>query len=101
MRGNMQVVTDLCLKHGFIPGTARIVSPKTSMLNLVTAKLGIAIIPERMTSLTINGQGISYVPLSDSDAKSTCSLIIPTQPTRLAEIFADMVLSDSRIDTTG
>ncbi|WP_235212805.1 LysR substrate-binding domain-containing protein [Burkholderia paludis] len=33
--GLARVVIDLCLKRGFVPATARIVSPKTSMLNLV------------------------------------------------------------------
>lgn len=87
--GLARVVTDLCLKRGFVPHTARIVSPKTSMLNLVAARRGIAIVPERMT--TLGGQGIRYVPLSDDDAKSSCALVLPLQPALLAQTFADIL----------
>lgn len=89
--GLARVVTDLCLKRGFVPSTARIVSPKTSMLNLVAAKRGIAIVPARMT--TLGGQGIVYVPLSDDDARSTCALVLPLQPTRLGQTFADILVT--------
>ena len=61
-----RVVIDLCLKRGFVPATARIVSPKTSMLNLVAAGHGVAIVPERMASLGIDG--VVFVPISDEDA---------------------------------
>jgi DNA-binding transcriptional LysR family regulator len=86
--GLARVVTDLCLKRGFVPNTAQIVSPKTSMLNLVAAGRGIAIVPERMT--TLGNQGIVFVRLSDEDARSTCALVLPIQPTLLAQTFADL-----------
>lgn len=92
--GLARVATDLCLKRGFVPNTARIVSPKTSMLNLVAAKRGVAIIPERMT--TLGTHGISYVPLSDEDAKSSCALVLPLQPALLGQTFADVLLLESR-----
>lgn len=92
--GLARVVTDLCLKQGFVPKTARIVSPKTSMLNLVAAKRGIAIVPERMT--TLGGVGIAYVPLSDDDAQSVCALVLPLQPTVLGQTFADIQLAADR-----
>lgn len=91
--GLARVVTDLCLKRGFVPNTAQIVSPKTSMLNLVAAKRGIAIVPERMT--TLGGNGIVYVPLSDEDANSVCALVMPLQTTLLGQTFADMVMGDN------
>lgn len=87
--GLARVVTDLCLKRGFVPGTAQIVSPKTSMLNLVAAGRGIAIVPERMT--TLGHQGVIFVRLSDDDARSTCALVLPIQPTLLAQTFADLL----------
>ncbi|WP_438802366.1 hypothetical protein, partial [Gulbenkiania mobilis] len=64
--------------------------PKTSMLNLVAAKLGIAIVPERMT--TLGGRGIAFLPLEDEDAKSPCALVLPLQPTLLAQAFADLLM---------
>lgn len=92
--GLARVVTDLCLKRGFVPSVARIVSPKTSMLNLVAAKKGIAIVPERMT--TLGGGGITFVPLSDEDAKTACALVMPLQPTLLAKNFADILIQDAQ-----
>lgn len=87
--GLARVVTDLCLKRGFVPSTAQIVSPKTAMLNLVAAKRGIAIVPERMT--TLGGAGIAYVPLKDKDARSTCAIVLPVLPTLLGKMFAGLL----------
>lgn len=92
--GLARVVTDLCLMRGFVPNTAQIVSPKTSMLNLVAARRGIAIIPERMT--TLGDQGIACVPLSDDDARSVCALVLPLQATLLGQHFADMMMEASQ-----
>ena len=89
--GLARVVTDLCLKRGFVPTIARIVSPKTSMLNLVAAGLGIAIVPERMTSL--DTEGVTFIPLADEDATSVCALVLPLEPTVLARTFFDIVIS--------
>ncbi|WP_029001156.1 LysR family transcriptional regulator [Azohydromonas australica] len=90
--GLARVVMDLCLKRGFVPSPARIISPKTSMLALVAAGRGIAIIPERMTAL--GGHGISFVPLSDEDAKSSCALILPLQPNLLSQSLADILVQE-------
>lgn len=89
--GLARVVIDLCLKRGFVPSMARIISPKTSMLNLVAAKHGIAIVPQRMTTLA--GRGIKFVPLRDRDAKSVSAVLLPLQPTPLARTFADLMLA--------
>jgi DNA-binding transcriptional LysR family regulator len=63
------------------------------MLNLVAARKGIAIVPERMT--TLGGQGITYVPLSDEDAQSICALVLPLQPALLGQAFADILVQGS------
>ena len=82
-------------KVKFVPTTAQIVSPKTSMLSLVAAGRGIAIVPERMT--TLGAQGVAYVRLSDSDAQSVCAILLPTQPTLLGQAFADLLMQDSGV----
>ncbi len=87
--GLARVVTDLCLKRGFIPSAARIVSPKTSMLSLVAANQGIAIIPERMTRL--ENHGVVYLPLRDEDAQSTCALVLPLNPSLLVQKLTDIL----------
>lgn len=87
--GLARVVIDLCLKRGFVPATARIVSPKTSMLNLVAAGRGVAIVPERMASIGIDG--VVFVPIADEDAKSVCALVLPAEPTVLADAFVRLM----------
>ncbi|WP_321808385.1 LysR family transcriptional regulator [Burkholderia sp. BCC1993] len=90
--GLARVVLDLCLKRGFVPATARIVSPKTSMLNLVAAGRGVAIVPARMAALAFDG--VAFVPLADDDATSVCAVVLPAEPTVLADAFV-------RVATTG
>jgi len=87
--GLARVVLDLCLKRGFVPAAARIVSPKTSMLNLVAAGRGVAIVPARMASVGIDG--VVFVPISDEDAQSVCALVLPVEPTVLAQAFVRVV----------
>jgi DNA-binding transcriptional LysR family regulator len=89
--GLARVVLDLCLKRGFVPAAARIVSPKTSMLNLVAAGRGVAIVPERMAGLAFDG--VAFVPLADDDAQSVCALVLPVEPTVLAESFMRVALA--------
>ncbi|WP_241026517.1 hypothetical protein [Burkholderia sp. Se-20378] len=59
------------------------------MLNLVAAGQGVAIVPERMASLGIDG--VVFVPISDEDAKSVCALVLPVEPTVLAEAFVRVI----------
>lgn len=88
--GLARLVTDLCLSRGFVPATARIISRKTSMLDLVAAGYGIAVVPERMT--TLQPKGIRYLPLRDKEARGLSALVLPQQATPLAQAFADIVL---------
>lgn len=84
-------VTDLCLSRGFVPKLAKVISRKTSMLNLVAAGYGVAIVPEGMTSLV--PQGVTYVPLRDADGQGASALVLPQTPTPLAQKFAAMVMN--------
>lgn len=79
-------VTDLCLARGFVPRTARILSRKTSMLDLVAAGFGVAIIPERMTVLA--SASLTCVPLADADTLADSAIALPEKPSPLAERFA-------------
>ncbi len=92
--GLARLVTDLCLRRGFVPRTARVVSRKTSMLNLVAAGLGIAVIPERMTTQQLDGMVCR--PLSDPEAVAHSALVLPLQPTRLAQAFAELITQAPR-----
>ncbi|HXE38882.1 MAG TPA: LysR family transcriptional regulator [Azonexus sp.] len=87
--GLARLVTDLCLRRGIVPRTARVMSRKTSMLNLVAAGHGIAVIPERMT--TIETAGLVYRPLVDEDAQARSALALPLEPSVLARRFAEIM----------
>ncbi|HEX5393497.1 MAG TPA: LysR substrate-binding domain-containing protein [Rhodocyclaceae bacterium] len=89
--GLARCVANLCLQRGFVPKLAPVISRKTSMLNLVAAGFGIAVVPERMTA--ISETGVVYRPLKDEDAVSTTALVLPLRPTPLAQRFADLVRS--------
>lgn len=87
--GLARLVTDLCLRRGFIPQLAPVISRKTSMLNLVAAGFGVAVVPERMT--TIGGDGLTYLPLSDEDAVSATALVTPVRCSPLAQKLVDII----------
>lgn len=84
--GLARCVTDLCLQRGFVPRLAPAISRKTSMLTLVAAGFGIAVIPEGMTRLA--QPGIAFRPLSDDDAVAASAMLLPAAPSPLAEAFA-------------
>ena len=45
------LVTDLCLRAGYVPKLAPAISRKTSMLDLVASGFGVAVVPHAMTHL--------------------------------------------------
>ncbi len=59
-------VADLCLSRGFVPRLAPVISRKTSMLTLVGAGFGGAVIPAGMRALVPGG--VVLRPLLDEDA---------------------------------
>ena len=83
-------VTDLCLQRGFVPRLAPVISRKTSMLDLVAAGFGIAVVPGAMTKL--GGSAVIYKPLADEDASAEWAVVLPLTPTPLAQRFADLLL---------
>lgn len=88
--GLARLVTDLCLRRGFVPKMAAVISRKTSMLNLVAAGFGIAVVPLRMTSIT--SDSLVYRPLTDQDAEARSALVLPMPATVLARRFADLMV---------
>ncbi len=87
--GLARLVTDLCLRRGFVPKLARVVSRKTSMLDLVAAGLGIAVVPQRMSEIA--GDGLVYRPLVDADAQARSAMVLPLRASPLARRFADIM----------
>ena len=87
-------VTDLCLQRGFVPATARVISRKTSMLDLVAAGFGIAVVPASM--LNLRQTGITPIPLADPDALAQRALVLPQQAHPLAQAFAELLMEHGR-----
>ena len=85
-------VTELCLARGFQPRLARVISRKTSMLDLVAAGLGIAVVPQRMT--VIANPNLVYRALGDDDAEAGIAIIRPQRPTPLAARFAELLRAE-------
>ncbi|MGP9617001.1 LysR family transcriptional regulator [Arthrobacter sp. AOP36-A1-22] len=70
------VISALCLHAGFRLRVAQEAIQFPTILGLVAAKTGIAVVPEGMRALQL--AGLRYVPLTDTTATSTVSLIVKT-----------------------
>lgn len=95
--GLARCVTELCLKRGFVPHLAPAISRKTSMLTLVAAGFGIAIVPEGMQDL--GRAGVVFRPLDDADAVAASAMILPATRSPLARRFAS--IAQHRLGETG
>lgn len=85
-RGGLSyLVAGLCQAHGFFPRVARATSRKTSLLNLVEAGFGIAIVPDSMREVA--PQGVCFVALPP-DARSTVALVRRREPSPIVAGFA-------------
>lgn len=71
------VISALCLQAGFRLRVAQEAVQFQTILGLVAAKTGIAVVPEGMRALQL--AGLRYVPLTDPTATSTISLIVKTE----------------------
>jgi DNA-binding transcriptional LysR family regulator len=59
-------VTQACLAAGFLPRRTHEVSETSIILTLVAAGLGVALLPESVLALRVDG--VSYVPVADDVA---------------------------------
>lgn len=66
-------VTELCMKHGFFPQAARAVSRKTTLLNLVDAGLGVALVPESMRAIA--PESVVFVALEGAESATTVGIL--------------------------
>lgn len=92
-RGGLSyLVAELCRSKGFVPKVARAVSRKTSLLHLVEADLGIAIIPDSMCSVA--PQGLHFLSLPEEESASVVGLIHAREPTPAIQNFIQVFLSE-------
>jgi DNA-binding transcriptional LysR family regulator len=83
--GLSHLVAELCRAHGFTPKVARATSRKTSLLHLIAANFGVAVIPESMRSVA--PAGIHFLNLPEQEVPSVVGLIHPRTPTPMIANF--------------
>ncbi|AKC69749.1 LysR family transcriptional regulator [Pandoraea oxalativorans] len=66
-------VAQLCQQHGFFPRAAAATSRKATLVNLVAAGFGVAIVPESLAALA--GPDVRRVALDDANAESEVALL--------------------------
>lgn len=85
-RGGLSYLSaELCMRAGFFPKAARVMSRKTTQLQLIQAGFGIALLPESMQDIA--PANIHFLPLADPDSQSTIALACRQVPTALVEQF--------------
>jgi DNA-binding transcriptional LysR family regulator len=72
-------IVALCLRAGFSPHTVEEALQYSSILGLVAADYGVAVVPACVTLLRF--AGVAYVPLDDPDAVSVLALVTSTGDT--------------------
>lgn len=82
-------VTDLCLEAGFVPNSASVQSRKTSMLALVAAGFGVAVIPACMRDMQPAGAALRQ--LAGPAAVAEAAIFLPQEASPLALRFAGML----------
>ncbi|MCA4962710.1 LysR family transcriptional regulator [Pseudomonas sp. Y24-6] len=85
-RGGLSYLSaELCMRQGFFPKAARVVSRKTTQLQLIQAGFGIALLPESMQDIA--PPDIHFLQLADPDCQSTVALACRQKPAPLVQRF--------------
>lgn len=87
-RGGLSYLSaELCMRQGFFPKAARVVSRKTTQLQLIQAGFGIALLPESMQDIA--PPDIHFLPLADPDCYSSVALACRQDPSALVQQFVE------------
>lgn len=85
-RGGLSYLSaELCMRAGFFPKAARVMSRKTTQLQLIQAGFGIALLPKSMRDIA--PPNVQFLPLADPDCDSTVALACAQAPNALVEQF--------------
>lgn len=85
-RGGLSYLSaELCMRAGFFPKAARVMSRKTTQLQLIQAGFGIALLPKSMQDIA--PPNVHFLPLADPDCFSTVALACAQAPSALVEQF--------------
>ncbi|MDP9506187.1 LysR family transcriptional regulator [Pseudomonas protegens] len=89
-RGGLSYLSaQLCMSQGFFPKAARVMSRKTTQLQLIQAGFGVALLPESMQDIA--PASVRFLPLADSDCQSTVALAYRQDPTPLVAQFVEQL----------
>ncbi|MGF0240857.1 LysR family transcriptional regulator [Rhodococcus sp. IEGM1300] len=92
-RGGLSYLSaELCMRQGFFPKAARVVSRKTTQLQLIQAGFGIALLPASMQDIA--PPDIHFLPLADPDCHTTVALAHRQNPTALVQHFINTCTID-------
>nr|WP_218172198.1 MULTISPECIES: LysR family transcriptional regulator [Pseudomonas] len=85
-RGGLSYLSaELCMRAGFFPKAARVMSRKTTQLQLIQAGFGIALLPKSMQDIA--PANLHFLSLADPDCLSTVALACTQAPSALVEQF--------------
>ena len=85
-RGGLSYLSaELCMRAGFFPRAARVISRKTTQLQLIQAGFGIALLPKSMQDIA--PANVHFLPLAEPDCLSTVALACAQTPSALVEQF--------------
>jgi DNA-binding transcriptional LysR family regulator len=85
-RGGLSYLSaELCMRAGFFPKAARVMSRKTTQLQLIQAGFGIALLPKSMEDIAPSN--LHFLPLADPDCLSTVAVACAQAPSALVEQF--------------
>ncbi|WP_050464965.1 LysR family transcriptional regulator [Herbaspirillum autotrophicum] len=87
-RGGLSyLVAERCIAHGFFPKVARATSRKASLLSLVNANFGIAIVPDSMRAIAVSG--VAFIDLTEADFRSEVVLMYRRDAPTMVSEFVD------------
>ncbi|WP_278406296.1 LysR family transcriptional regulator [Pseudomonas rhodesiae] len=85
-RGGLSYLSaELCMRAGFFPKAARVMSRKTTQLQLIQAGFGIALLPKSMQDIA--PANLRFLPLAEPDSLSTVALACAQGQSALVEQF--------------
>jgi DNA-binding transcriptional LysR family regulator len=79
-------VAELCMRNGFFPRAARATSRKTTLLSLVDAGMGVALVPDSMRFIA--PAGVRFVRLADEDNSTAAAVLYRRGASPLVDGFA-------------
>ncbi|MFL9926991.1 LysR substrate-binding domain-containing protein [Herbaspirillum lusitanum] len=99
-RGGLSyLVAQQCIASGFFPVAARATSRKASLLSLVSAGFGIAIVPRSMREISVSG--VLFVPLKDEDFCSPVALMYRRDAPALVAKFVAAFVAQQKLFADG